>query len=395
MTGDTRIPHNISSPYIIPKNPLYPSRHHTLTQIPGIHLWPIPHTYPPHNISSPHPMTPPPFPSMTYHFIHSHRSRRYIYAAPLHLPPLYDLLLFTHPPPPTLWHSTIHISSILPISYPPHIISSYHVLFNDTTPPTYYSKKFPHMYFLIVLYTIYQPTMYTYIHQSSYTSHHTDVLTAISPHNIPPISYPLMTFPALSLLSMTPPSPSSSYPPLWHSLHPHPITSSSHILPLLYMTQIPPIHLLKKILSYVSSEQPSPSSGCPQLPAVSTDIGIQDGCTGSPPHIISSPSMTYLPSSPHLWHIISSLSPPHIHYSEKSPHMYFPPSIQYINQLITHTYNSHPILHIYLMLSTDIPPPSHLWHKSPHMYFPKSPSHIIHGKLPPIIFWKKSPICIF
>lgn len=42
MTEDTRIPHSIFPSYIIPKNPLYPSRHHTLTQIPEIHL-PPPH----------------------------------------------------------------------------------------------------------------------------------------------------------------------------------------------------------------------------------------------------------------------------------------------------------------------------------------------------------------
>lgn len=34
MTEDARIPHNISSPHIIPKNPLCPL--HTLTPIPGI-----------------------------------------------------------------------------------------------------------------------------------------------------------------------------------------------------------------------------------------------------------------------------------------------------------------------------------------------------------------------
>ena len=60
------------------------------------------------------------------------------------------------------------------------------------------------MYFLISLYTIYQPTMYTYIHQSSCTSHPTDVILQYSiypPPSSPPYTIlknsPYMYFPNL------------------------------------------------------------------------------------------------------------------------------------------------------------------------------------------------------
>lgn len=192
-------------PFIHPLIPLRPRRHHTYTAMQQYDRPILPISYPPPvilpisylsssvydlsfiHISPRHipiypsyhiPLCdtyhhPPPPPSSSYSLRYTAMRHDGRYPdTPQHIPPMYHSeessmsSSYTHSDPGDT--SMLHTSHT--ISSPPfYDIISPHLrpISSLPSPPTYYSEKFPHMYFLIFLYTIYQPTMYTYIHQSS------------------------------------------------------------------------------------------------------------------------------------------------------------------------------------------------------------------------------------
>lgn len=157
--------------------------------------------------------------------------------APQHILPMYHSeessmsSSYTHSDPGDTLCCTSPIPYPLPIlrHHLPYIISSS----MTQLPHIYYSKKFPYMYFLIVLYTIYQPTNYTYIHQSSYTSYPTDVILQYPNHHPLIISSPI-------LIPKNPHICIFQNPPLYHTRGTPPITILKKI-PYMYFLKYPHI----------------------------------------------------------------------------------------------------------------------------------------------------------